>query len=579
VFRSDDRGDSWKAVSGDLTRQLDRDKLEVFGKIQPVDAVAKHLSTSFYGNIVALAESPKKEGLIYAGTDDGLIQVTEDGGKTWTKIETFPGVPDRTYVSRIICSQHEAGTVYASFENHKNADFKPYLLKSTDAGKTWSSLSSTLPERGSVLAIAEDHVDAKLLFCGTEFALYVSNDGGQKWVRIRGGLPTIQVKDLVIQRQMNDLVVGTFGRGIYILDDYAPLRHMKAETLAQEAAILPVRNAWLYVPAAPLGSYGVKSFQGESLYAADNPAFGTTITYHLKESIKSRQQKRRDAERDAARKGSPPPLPSKEDLRAEEEEETPAIELIITDAQGNIVRTLIGPASEGIQRVNWDLRGESPVVSRGAEGGPRRRRSSGSGEIVMPGKYKVALAKRVDGVATPLCTPVEFSVLVEGVSKVPDADLQALGEFQEQTFALQRAMTGVSGVMEELGTRLDMIRRGLDQSPKATEKSKQQVRALIQKHRLMLRTLNGDSVLAARNENVPTSISDRLGFILSVSRGMLQKPTGTQREQYQAASEELASLLKDLRHMLETDLKALDKDLDAAGVPWTPGRLPTWPEK
>ena len=200
LFRSDDRGDSWKAISGDLTRQLDRDKLPVMGKIQGPEAVSKHLSTSFYGNCTALAESPKKEGLLFAGTDDGLIQVTEDAGANWRKIDKFPAVPERTFVTRLLASQHDANVVYAAFDNHKMGDFTPYLLRSSDAGKSWATIADDLPRRGSVYAIAEDHVDPNLLFAGTEFGLYASVDGGKKWQRLKAGLPTILVKDLAIQR-------------------------------------------------------------------------------------------------------------------------------------------------------------------------------------------------------------------------------------------------------------------------------------------------------------------------------------------------------------------------------------------
>ncbi|MDI6767577.1 MAG: hypothetical protein QME52_12210 [Bacteroidota bacterium] len=172
LFRSDDRGDSWKPVSGDLTRQIDRNQLEVMGKIWSVDAVAKNASTSLYGNCTALSESPKKEGMIYVGTDDGLIHVTEDGGLNWKKYEKFTGVPEKTYVSRIITSQHDVNTVYASFDNHKMADFNPYIIKSIDAGKTWTSIKGNLPANGPVLAIAEDHVNSNLLFVGTEFGVF-----------------------------------------------------------------------------------------------------------------------------------------------------------------------------------------------------------------------------------------------------------------------------------------------------------------------------------------------------------------------------------------------------------------------
>jgi photosystem II stability/assembly factor-like uncharacterized protein len=227
LFRSDDRGDSWRPISGQLSRGLDRNKLPVMGKIWGPDAVAKHQSTDPFGNSSALAESPKKDGLIYVGTDDGLIQVTEDAGKNWRKVERFPGVPDMTYVSRISASQHDLNTVYAAFENHKRSDFAPYLLKSTDRGGSWISIKGNLPANHPVLAFAEDHVNPNLLFVGTEFGVFFTIDGGQKWVQLKGGMPTISVRDLAIQKRENDLVVGTFGRSVYILDDYTPLRTLK----------------------------------------------------------------------------------------------------------------------------------------------------------------------------------------------------------------------------------------------------------------------------------------------------------------------------------------------------------------
>ncbi|HVL11434.1 MAG TPA: hypothetical protein VM529_02645, partial [Gemmata sp.] len=281
LFRSDDRGDSWKAISPDLTRQIDRNNLAVMGKVWGPDAVFKHSSTSLYGNCVALAESSKTEGLIYVGSDDGLIQITADGGKNWRKVEQFPGVPANTYVSKLVASQHDADTVYACFDNHKQGDFNPYVLKSTDAGKTWTSIAGDLPTRGTVYCLAEDHVDPNLLFVGTEFGLFVTLDGGKKWNRIKNGLPTIQVKDLCVQRKVNDLVIGTFGRGIYILDDYSALRAMKPEALAKDAALFPPRDAQLFIPSAQFGGAG-KAFQGSSFYTADNPPYGATLTYHMK---------------------------------------------------------------------------------------------------------------------------------------------------------------------------------------------------------------------------------------------------------------------------------------------------------
>src|SRR5262249_23828560 len=276
IFRSDDRGDSWRPISPDLTRQIDRNKLKVMGRVWSVDAVAKNSSTSFFGNIVSLSESPKKEGLLYAGTDDGLVQVTEDGGQAWRKVERFPGVPEETYVSRLEASRADADTVYAAFDNHKKGDFKPYLLKSADRGRTWTSIAGDLPERGTVYAVVDDHERPGLLFAGTEFGLYVTVDGGRRWVRLKGNLPTVAVRDLEVQRRENDLALATFGRGFYILDDYTPLRGLSEEMLAKEGTLFPVKRALMYTPATPLGLRD-KAFMGDAFFSAPNPPFGAVF--------------------------------------------------------------------------------------------------------------------------------------------------------------------------------------------------------------------------------------------------------------------------------------------------------------
>ena len=294
LYRSDDRGNSWKTVSPDLTRQIDRNTLPVMGKVWGPDAVAKNTSTALYGNLSAIAESPKKEGLLYVGTDDGLVQVSEDGGGQWRKAGALPGVPADAYIARIRASQHDAAAVYVAAENHQNGDFAPYLLKSTDSGRSWKSIAGDLPARGSIYAIAEDHVDPNLLFAGTEFAAYWSRDGGQHWTKI-AGLPTIAVRDIAIQKREHDLVLATFGRGIYIVDDYSPVRLTTPASLTSAATLYPVRDAVLYVPTLPYGLPG-KAFQGEMLFTADNPPYGAVLTYHLKDAIKTLKEKRIGAE-------------------------------------------------------------------------------------------------------------------------------------------------------------------------------------------------------------------------------------------------------------------------------------------
>jgi photosystem II stability/assembly factor-like uncharacterized protein len=578
LFRSDDRGDSWKLVSAELSRSIDRNKLPVMGRVWGVDAVARHASTSFYGNATALAESPKKEGLIYVGSDDGLIQITEDGGKNWRKLEKFPDVPEMTYVSRIIASNHNANTVYAAFENHKNADFKPYLLKSTDAGKTWISIKANLPANGPVLAIAEDHVDPNLLFVGTEFGLFFSVDCGQKWVQLKGGLPTIAVRDLAIQKRENDLVLATFGRGFYVLDNYAPLRSIDAEQLAKEGHLFEVKDALMYIQSQPLGGRG-KAFQGESFYTADNPPYGATFTYFLKEALKTKKQLRQEAEKEAEKKNQTPPQPSGDDLRAEEEEEPPAIIVTVSDSTGQVVRRLNGPMSAGISRVTWDLRYPAatlaaprpadPIEEIFSEGGP-------SGPLVMPGRFSVSIARKVNGVVTPVAKPQQFSVIVEGTESLPAADRAALVEFQTKVAKLQRAVSGASETANSLKARLGAIKRALQETPAADARLTTDAIALDRRTNEIIRALRGDSVLRSRNENVPRSINERVSGIVGEQRMSTSRPTQTQADQYSAAAQEFQQVLGNLRSLIENDLAKLEKAMEAAGAPWTPGRIPEW---
>jgi photosystem II stability/assembly factor-like uncharacterized protein len=571
VYKSEDRGDSWAAISGDLSRQINRDTLPVFGKIQPPEAVFKHGSTSFYGNITAFAESPKKEGLLYAGTDDGLIQMTTDGGKEWTKVEKFAGVPERTYVARVIASLHDADTVYAAFDNHKNSDFAPYLLKSTDAGKTWTSIVGNLPARGSVLAFAEDHVNPKLLFCGTEFALYFTIDGGEKWHRLRSGLPTIAVKDLAIQRAMNDLVLGTFGRGYYVLDDYSPLRQAAPESFEKPATIFPIRDGFQYPMRDQYGGRA-KASLGEAFYAAANPPYGAAVTYHLKTALPTKKQKRKEAA-----KGPNPKYPSLDEQRAEAEEEEPAILLTIADADGTPIRVLSGPTSAGVHRVTWDLR--LPGASFSA---PASRRQSAedapaftsSGPQVVPGQYQVTLSSRVEGKVTKLAGPMEVTVKYVGPQPLEPEEAKALAEFQKQVIRLQRDLNAATGLAGDLTPRLEQIKVVLDQLPEAPAEAREKVRKLIAAHRDTVRQLSGDSFLQGRWENAPVSIRERVSTAVGATRLLVDRPTGTQREQFKIARDELDQVTSKLRQTAETDVKELDRLLDKLGAPWTPGRLP-----
>ena len=575
LFRSDDRGDSWQVISGQLSRDLDRDKLPVMGKIWGVDAVAKNASTAFFGNASTVAESQKKEGLIYVGTDDGLVQVTEDGGKNWRKIDKFPGVGDMAYVSRIITSNHDANTAYASFDNHQNNDFKPYLLKTTDAGRTWTSLSANLPKNGPVLAIAEDHVNPNLLFAGTEFGLWFSVDGGQKWIQLKGGMPTIAVRDLAIQKRENDLIVGTFGRGIYILDDYTPLRLVKPEMLRQDAAVFPMKDALMYIQSQPLGGRG-KSFQGERFYTADNPPFGATVTWFLKEPIRTKKEKRQESEREADRRGGPVGWPTREQLRAEEEEDAPAVVITITDSSDRVVRRLTGPVGAGMQRLTWDLRYPAANLSAPPPPDADPDFEPPSGPLVMPGTYKATVAKRVDGVMTQLGPPQSFQIVVEGQENMPAADRASLVEFQQKAVRLQRAVSGATQAANALRPRLTAIKRAISETPSLPHSLYDNAMALEKRTNDIIRSLSGDAEARRRNMITPPSINERVGYVVGAQRMSTARPTQTQTNQYAAAARDFEGVLTQLRQLVEVDLTRLEKQLEAAGAPWTPGRIPEW---
>ncbi|MEZ5354210.1 MAG: glycosyl hydrolase [Bryobacteraceae bacterium] len=567
VYRSGDRGDSWRAVSPDLTRALDRNQLPVMGRVWEPDAVAKNASTSLYSNITALSESPRKEGLLYAGTDDGRIQVTADGGATaWKAIDSVPGVPERTYVAQIAASLHQDDIVYAAFDNHKNGDFKPYLFRGRDRGAAWEPIQGDLPVNGPVLAFAEDPVNPSLLFAGTEFGVFFTIDAGAHWTRLQGGLPTIPVRDIAIQPREKDLVIATFGRGFFVLDDYSALRTATPETLARDAVLFPLRDALAYVPTRPLGR-GDKGWQGESYYTAPNPPAGVPVTYYLKETIQTARERRRAAEKEAAKKGEPIPYPTLDQLTREAREEAPAILFDVADASGKVVRRLTGPVTAGLHRIHWDLRAPVAVMPAPAGADDDDDGPPPSGPLVRPGRYTISMAKRIDGVVSALGESQSFNVTGES------STLEQSAAFQERLAQLTRAMASTMDTVRATRTKLDAIRRAVDHSA-APASLRTRAGALAERLRAISLVLEGDPEIRRRQENQPPSLSDRLGYIRFALANTTQPPTATHRENEGIVRAELEKQIATLRRLTETDLKKLEQDLESAGVAPTPGRLP-----
>ncbi len=578
VFRSDDYGNNWKVISPDLSRQLDRNKLPVYGRILGIDAVSKNESTSPYGAIIGFSESPKNENLLYAGTDDGLIQITSDGGKSWKKIEKFPGIPDRTYVYQVLASVHQENVVYASFNNHKNGDFKPYLLKSTDKGNTWTSISGNLPTRGSTYSMAEDHVDPNLLFVGTEFGVFYSQNGGSSWVQLKSGLPTIAVRDIAIQRRENDLVLATFGRGFYILDDYSPLRNLQ-QVSEKPAHIFPIKDAWLYVENSPLGIRG-KAFMGESFYRAENPPLGSVFTYFIKDEVKTAKTKRRESEDKLNKEGRDVLYPPYDSLRAESEEEEAFLLFTVTNSQGQAIRQLRAPVKKGVNRIHWDFRypSSNPVsLSKKSEDNPFE--SPDVGQMALPGEYNVTLALHHLGKISQLAGPEKFTVKLLPGTTLPATDKPAMLAWQREAAELQRAFQGASRTISDLQNRLQHMKEAIFASPAANSSWALEVKSAETKLKQIQIGMNGDPLAARLDIDQIPSVSDRMWYAIYDGWSTTSDPTGTMREQLKLAEEAFGPLLNSLNQLKDIEINALEKKLEESGAPYTPGRTPQWKKK
>ena len=562
LFQSDDRGDSWKAISPDLSRNLDRNKLKVMGRVWSAEAVAKNMSTSQYGTIVSVSESPLEEGLIYVGTDDGHLQVTEDGGASWRAVSKFGSldVPEFGYINDIEADLHDANTVYVAVNNHKRGDFKPYIVKSTDHGKSWETIHSSLPERGSVYAIKQDHERPDLLFCGTEFGCYATVDGGVKWMKL-GGLPTIAIRDIEIQRRENDLVLASFGRGFYILDDYSPLRSVNEELIKKDT-ILPIKKGLIYGLASPLAVSG-KAFQGASYFTAPNPPYGVAITYHLKDGLKTKRAERKEKDRKLASSGQDTPYPSWEDFKTEDREVSPRVVLTIRDSDGKVIKRLNGSTSRGMHRTHWNLRHAG--IGRG------------DGPLAIPGTYTVDIAKIVDGETPQLVDATEFEIEPWKFGDTRERDRKAIMTFVRDARALSIAVQGATGVANSAKEQLEAVRRVIRNSRDLDPTLENEVRELEVRLMDIQEKFNGDPTRSRRNEPSAPGLSSRLRNAMFGAMGSTEGPTGTHRRQFEIAGDQYMEVVDDLRKLVEVDLASLHKKLEEAGAPWTPGRkIPEW---
>ena len=569
LWRSDDRGDSWRALSGDLTRNEDRWLLPVMERQWSWDAGWDFAAMSKYNTITSLAESPIDENILYVGTDDGLVQITSDGGATWTPLEVgrVRGVPATAFVNDIRADLFDADTVYMALDNHKYGDYRPYLVKSTNRGRSWTSIAGDLPDRHLVWRVVQDHVDPDLLFAATEFGLFFTVDGGGKWIELDGGVPTISMRDVTIQRRENDLVAASFGRGFFILDDYTPLRNLDEDALGQDALLFPGRRAWWYMERHPLG-FDEGAFQGHGYFRAPNPPFGAVFTYYLADDLKTLAETRQEAEKPKIEAGEDTPFQGFDTAEAERREIEPEVWLTVRDADGNVVRRLDGPITKGFHRVAWDLRFPPPQAVGTEPGYPDFELK---GFLAAPGRYTVSLAKRVRGTTTELAGPAEFDVVRLREGALPGAEPAETVAFWERIARLQRGVTAAERAVEHLATKMDDLKTALERSRSGPTALDDQWQAIRTELHDIVEALDGNQAMKEVGEDRPANVKTRLDHLLDGTAYSTYGPTASHLQTMGYAEADFAGIRERLNRLQEATIPAFEEALIESGAPWTPG--------
>ena len=570
VWKSTDYGDSWEAISGDLTRNEDRVRQPLMGRTWSYDSPWDLYAMSMFNTITSLSESPLVEGLVYAGTDDGLIRITEDHGQTWREIDKLPGVPERFFVNDIKADLHDPDTVYVVVDDHKSGDFSPYVLKSDNRGRSWKSIAGNLPERHLLWRIVQDHEKPGLMFLGTEFGVFFTVNGGGSWTKLKGGAPNIPFRDLVIQTRENDLVGATFGRSFYVLDDYTPLRDVTENMLDNDTVLFPVRRTHWYVPRTPLGCFeeNCTGQQGDAIFAAPNPPFGATFTYYLPEAIQSSKDARREGEKEREAENESVTFTSWDRIITESREDEPAIVLTVRDARGNVVRHVEGPAEAGFHRVAWNLR--YPAVEPWAPEGEDDYLPK-AGVLVAPGSFTVSMQKRIDGVLTELNQTQAFDVVSIREPTLPGSTQEQRVVFASQASELHRANQGTIRTIDAIIDELDAAKVALLSS--TADPSLYEIANSIQQRIQQERDrLINNASRELFKEFDEMTVDRRLFHARFVPTTNAYGPTPAQRESLRIARDLYDDVSRQLSNLIDVEYAGLKVALDAAGVPWSPGR-------
>lgn len=572
VWKSDDYGDTWTAISADLTRNEERTKQSIMGRTWSYDAPWDLYAMSMYNTITSLSESPLVSGLVYAGTDDGVIQITEDNGQTWRRVDKLPGVPDRFFVNDIKADLHNADTVYVVVDDHKTGDFSPYILKSTNRGRTWKSIASNLPERHILWRVVQDHEKPGLLFLGSEFGVFFTVDGGNAWTKLSGGAPNIPFRDLVIQTRENDLVGATFGRGFFVLDDYTPLRDVTTNMLKNDSVLFPVREVDWYVPKRPLGcaEAGCKGSQGDAFYVAPNPDFGATLTYYLAEGLQKASQTRRDTEKELEAENQDVRFADWDTVINEQREDEAAILFQIRDTNGSLIRTIEAPSEAGFQRIAWNLR-YPPVEAWQPAEEESSGEEAGIGVLVAPGRYSATMLQRVNGETTTLNQSQEFELVSIRNATFPGVPQEQRVIFESRVDELIRASDGTTNAIDRVNEELAAVKATLQRS--SVDSALYEIADSIQKRLLEQRDrLSSNEARDFYNDWDEVDLANRLWHARFDAASGAHGPTPSQRESLAIGRRLYDDVASELRTLVDDEYAALKRAMDDASVPWTPGR-------
>lgn len=572
VLRSDDQGESWREISPDLTRGVPKDLHRLMGRSWSIDELA---NKSDLANLTTIEESPLDDKRLYAGSADGLLHYTHDGGLSWQKA-VLPGLPPFARIHQVTASPTDAKVAYAACNNFFAGDYAPYLYKSIDGGARWTAISANLPARSSTWTVAVDEVNPDLLFVGTMTGVFVSNTPKPQWVQLTGGIPkTVQVMDLAIQRDEHDLVVSTYGRGVFILDDYTPLRDLSAKTLAQSDHLFPLSNEPMFVAADPFGFAGV-AFQGASFFTAPNPEIGAKITYYVKDGYKSLKKQRNETEKKLQDAGKDVPYPSYDVLKKEAEEEEPFLLFTISDSEGRVVRKIKRSIQAGVRRVTWDFR-TSPTgpISLTPPVDTAPWDQADQGYMVPPGMYQVAMHRYEAGKLTALGTQQAVNCEPLQLRSIPLADQRTLRAFNEKVASLSRAISAADAHRDNLKGMLPFLQAAAlsvserDASQLAELSS---IRTGLEK---VNEALSGDNLLPRYEGQARMSLKGRTDLIIGSLWSTTSGSTGTYERAYQEARATFGTALSELRE-LHRRTQALADQLEKQGAPYTPGRMPLW---